>query len=128
MRLSNRTYLIHGTNQPEGVGRRTSAGCIRLFPEDIKNLFSMTKLKTPVIIVAQPFKVGEKDNRIYLEAHLPLQETRAQYDNDLVTPALDLIKEYANNKSAIIYWNKAKQAINQRLGIPKLIGTEKIGA
>ena len=29
------TYLIHGTNDPRGVGRHSSRGCIRLYPNDI---------------------------------------------------------------------------------------------
>ena len=41
MRLSWPTYLIHGTNDPNGVGRRSSAGCIRMFPENIQELFEM---------------------------------------------------------------------------------------
>src|SRR5690554_7635454 len=29
------SYLIHGTNRPDGVGMSVSRGCIRMFPEDI---------------------------------------------------------------------------------------------
>src|SRR5690606_40441903 len=36
MALSMPGYLIHGTNKPSGVGLRVSAGCIRLYPEDIE--------------------------------------------------------------------------------------------
>jgi L,D-transpeptidase ErfK/SrfK len=32
MRLSGTDYFIHGTNQPYGIGRRVSHGCIRLYP------------------------------------------------------------------------------------------------
>ena len=40
MRLGRRDYLIHGTNKPYGIGMRISHGCIRLYPEDIEELFS----------------------------------------------------------------------------------------
>jgi L,D-transpeptidase ErfK/SrfK len=33
-------YLIHGTNNPVGVGMQITHGCIRLYPEDIALLFS----------------------------------------------------------------------------------------
>jgi L,D-transpeptidase ErfK/SrfK len=33
-------YLLHGTNQPDGIGMRVSRGCIRLYPEDIESLFA----------------------------------------------------------------------------------------
>ena len=35
------SYMIHGTNKPAGVGLRSSHGCIRLYPEDIAQLFDM---------------------------------------------------------------------------------------
>ena len=51
MRLSNPSYLIHGTHRPYGVGLRVSSGCIRLYPEDIESLFSKVPLSTPVNII-----------------------------------------------------------------------------
>ena len=35
------SYLIHGTNDPRGVGRHSSRGCIRLYPADIAELYSL---------------------------------------------------------------------------------------
>ena len=35
------TYLIHGTNKPWGIGRRSSSGCIRMYPEDAEELFDL---------------------------------------------------------------------------------------
>lgn len=32
-------YLIHGTNHPGGVGRQSSAGCVRLANADVEELF-----------------------------------------------------------------------------------------
>lgn len=32
-------YLIHGTNQPDGIGMRASRGCIRMLPKDIESIF-----------------------------------------------------------------------------------------
>jgi hypothetical protein len=67
---------IHGTAKPLGVGRRVSHGCIRLYPEDIKDLFRRVSLETPVWIIYQPVKVGLRDNRLYIEVH-PSQTIRA---------------------------------------------------
>ena len=69
LRLSDPSYLIHGTNRPFGIGRRASHGCIRMYNEDIKSLFSMVHRGTPVKIVYQPVKVGKKDGNVYVEAH-----------------------------------------------------------
>jgi len=71
-------YLIHGTNKPAGVGMRVSHGCVRLFPEDIEDLFDAVPVGTPVRIVNQPYLVGWDGADLLLEAHAPLAEdTRA---------------------------------------------------
>ena len=52
------TYMIHGTNKPAGVGLRSSHGCIRLYPEDIVQLFEIAPIGTQVRVVNQPFVFG----------------------------------------------------------------------
>ncbi len=69
LRLSTPDYLIHGTNKPLGIGRRVSHGCIRMNPEDIKELHSMTNIDEEVVILYQPVKIGEKDGNPYIEVH-----------------------------------------------------------
>lgn len=75
-------FLIHGTNRPAGVGRRSSHGCIRLYAEDIAQLYAMVPLGTPVTIVDQPYKLGWRDGVLFLEV-TPNQEQSdaiANYD------------------------------------------------
>lgn len=43
-------YAIHGTNRPETIGRSVSHGCIRLRNEDIRELYGMVPVGTPVFI------------------------------------------------------------------------------
>jgi hypothetical protein len=43
-------YAMHGTNQPETVGRAVSHGCVRLRNEDIAKLYTMVSVGTPVYI------------------------------------------------------------------------------
>jgi hypothetical protein len=43
-------YALHGTNQPESVGRAVSHGCVRLRNEDIARLYAMVPVGTPVYI------------------------------------------------------------------------------
>lgn len=87
MRLSNPSYLIHGTHKPYGVGLRVSSGCIRLYPEDIESLYSKVPMNTAVNIVYAPFKVAVKDNALYLEAHKPLEDMDKR-DNYNMTPVV----------------------------------------
>jgi lipoprotein-anchoring transpeptidase ErfK/SrfK len=62
-------YTIHGTNIPWGVGMQVSHGCIRLYPEDIEQLFPMVPVGTPGEFVYQPVKIGARGGRIYAEVH-----------------------------------------------------------
>jgi hypothetical protein len=43
-------YALHGTNQPQTVGRALSHGCVRLRNEDIAKLYAMVAVGTPVYI------------------------------------------------------------------------------
>jgi hypothetical protein len=43
-------YALHGTNQPDSVGRAVSHGCIRLRNADIEKLYDMVTVGTPVYI------------------------------------------------------------------------------
>ncbi|MCX7818787.1 MAG: L,D-transpeptidase family protein [Kiritimatiellae bacterium] len=43
-------YGIHGTWEPETIGRSVSAGCIRLLNSDIEELFTLLPAGTPVVI------------------------------------------------------------------------------
>src|SRR6185503_8261098 len=41
-------YLIHGTNRPAGVGMQVTHGCIRMYPEDVAELFALVAINTKV--------------------------------------------------------------------------------
>lgn len=69
LRLSNYDVGIHGTNIPWGIGRLVSHGCIRLYPEDIEELFNVVKVGTPVEIIYEPVKIGFKEGHIFIEVH-----------------------------------------------------------
>jgi lipoprotein-anchoring transpeptidase ErfK/SrfK len=45
-------YRIHGTNQPEYIGRAISSGCIRLTNEDVIDLYNRVKIGTIVVVLA----------------------------------------------------------------------------
>ncbi len=121
MRLGRRDYLIHGTNKPNGIGMRISHGCIRLYPEDIKELFSKVSLKTPVNIINQPYKVGVKNDVIYLEVHPFLDEDKEKYENNL-TSVIALIIKISNNRKYQIDMRTAYEAIKNPTGLPIAVG------
>ena len=50
MTLNGGQYAIHGTNVPSSVGGFVSYGCIRMYNQDITDLFSRVSVGTPVIV------------------------------------------------------------------------------
>jgi lipoprotein-anchoring transpeptidase ErfK/SrfK len=43
-------YAIHGTNNPRSIGGFVSYGCIRMYNSDIRRLYSLVDVGTPVIV------------------------------------------------------------------------------
>lgn len=50
LQLSDSNYAIHGTNEPESIGRDESLGCIRMNREDVEELFALIPKGTKVVI------------------------------------------------------------------------------
>jgi lipoprotein-anchoring transpeptidase ErfK/SrfK len=48
--LSGGEYAIHGTNRPESIGGFVSHGCIRMYNEDITDLYNRVGYYTPVVV------------------------------------------------------------------------------
>jgi lipoprotein-anchoring transpeptidase ErfK/SrfK len=43
-------YAIHGTNRPASIGGFVSHGCIRMYNSDIRELYRLIEIGTPVIV------------------------------------------------------------------------------
>jgi len=120
LRLGQKSILIHGTNQSDLIGKRVSSGCIRMYPEDIANLFLSVPKNTPVIIMDQPFKLGWLDHKVYLEAH-PLMvdsENPAFAERDKLYQD---ISNAMNNYMTYINWDAVNSILKQTNGIPNVI-------
>jgi lipoprotein-anchoring transpeptidase ErfK/SrfK len=50
MTLSGGEYAIHGTNQRSSIGHLVSYGCIRMFNEDIQDLYQRVSIGTQVVV------------------------------------------------------------------------------
>ena len=115
-------YLLHGTNRPSGVGMRVSHGCIRLYPEDIEQLFNGIATGTQVRIIDQPFKLGWQGDELYLEAHNPaypgtIRETTDRFS----TPLIYRIQAIAEHN--LVDWSAVVRAIQNANGVPTRIGS-----
>lgn len=116
---------IHGTNRPYGIGKRSSHGCVRMYPEDIKLLFNAVNIGTKVTILDMPYRVGWKADALYLE----VMPTQAQSDAiaayrqpaPIRIPEVNaMIRDAAGNTP--INWDAVGEAISCRSGIPVIIG------
>lgn len=112
MRLSKGLYSIHGTDVPWSVGRLTTHGCIRLYPEDIGELFRLVRRGTVGELVYQPIKLGESDGEIYVEVHEDLYKRVP----DLQREALAIAREAGLVNR--IDLAQLRQAVDQKRGIP----------
>jgi lipoprotein-anchoring transpeptidase ErfK/SrfK len=50
MSLAGGEYAIHGTNQPGSIGHFVSYGCIRMYNEDIRDLYGRVGVGTRVVV------------------------------------------------------------------------------
>jgi len=51
MYLGETEYRIHGTNNPDTIGKRVSSGCIRLTNDDVTDLYERVKVGAKVIVL-----------------------------------------------------------------------------
>jgi L,D-transpeptidase ErfK/SrfK len=117
------SYLIHGTNKPSGVGRRASHGCIRMYPEDIEQLFNDIPIGTPVTVVDQAAKIGWHAGNLMLEVH-PSQgqadrvEAGESFPPEPVRELEYLLIDAAGREAKRLDWKKIRQIVRERRGIP----------
>ena len=115
IRLDVDLYAIHGTNDPWTVGRLTTHGCVRLYPEDIEYLYQIVDRGTPGEFVYQPVKLGERKGRVFVEVH---QDVYQMFDD------LDGLEAHARgvaSKAGLVDRidpDRFYLAVKQQLGIP----------
>ena len=44
-------YRLHGTTEPWSIGGNVSSGCIRMFPEDVIDLYQRCPIGTRVLVL-----------------------------------------------------------------------------
>jgi len=122
LRLALPEHLIHGTNKLFGIGMRVTHGCIRLYPEQMQELFDVVPPNTPVRIVDVPLKAGWQDGTLWLQASVSdappepaWQALRALFQDAArgrPLPAVD--------------WNATYAALKQARGIPLPVARDGI--
>jgi L,D-transpeptidase ErfK/SrfK len=117
------TYTIHGSSKPWGVGRRISSGCVRMYNDDVEELYDLVKVGTKVTIVNQPVKFGWINGELYMEAHPSVAEIdRLQIGGKIdATVSESTIKQaqtWAGSQSARLDVERVRTVARERLGYP----------
>ena len=121
--LAWRGYLLHGTNKPNGVGRRISHGCIRLYPEDIARLFENVPVGTSVTVVNQEIKLGWSGGALYMEVHPnPKQvveiEARGAFTPMPPPDIQSALAKALGDAPVAVNWQAIGRAVRERSGLP----------
>jgi len=119
-------YLIHGTNRQAGVGRRVSHGCIRMYRDDIKDLYERVVIGTTVTIIQQYVKLGWVRDDLYIEVH-PIEGEVDAVEASGKAPLLSDIEvvsriiEKVEGQETKINWRVVADSLQERTGLPTLI-------
>ncbi len=140
MRLGIPGYLIHSTNRPAGVGMRVTHGCIRMFPEDIRFLFNLVAVDTPVRIINEPVKVGWDGDELVMEVHRALdvspietnsgeistevlvEDSETRPEKNVLTALTEQFVAATNTRAGELDWQRAEMLLDRADGIPVLVG------
>lgn len=121
--LSEKGYLIHGTNKLFGVGMQVSHGCFRMYNEDISRFVRLVGKGTPVRVIKEPVKLGFSEGEIWLEVHRPREEYTARERQILWQQVMDEVAELRQRHPGVEVQRRAiEMAVDQGDGIPRMIG------
>jgi L,D-transpeptidase ErfK/SrfK len=112
--LSKSGYLIHGTNKPASIGLKATNGCMRLYPENVKLLYYDTPVNTPVVIVNQPYLIGQRNGMLYMEAHMPLEGSGSSE----LEKIYEKLRNVEKKSARALDWKKVKEIWTEARGIP----------
>jgi L,D-transpeptidase ErfK/SrfK len=121
--LPGGSYLIHGTNNPIAVGMAVTHGCIRMYPEDIAELFPLVPVGTPVYLINEPVKVAWVDGHLMLEAHPPV-DAEGQTGEPVLSIFEGLLEKAVGETVVAIHWDKAREELQAARGMPVVVGLE----
>lgn len=113
LRLKWPSILIHGTNDSNGIGMKVSAGCIRMLPDDMEELFALAPIGTKVKVINQPLKTGQHQGESFLQVYPSLNEKNNVELKRAIQKKLMALNVLKNNS--------VTQEINRQTGLVRKI-------
>jgi len=123
--LSEKGYLIHGTNKKFGVGMAVSHGCFRMYNDDISRFVYQVPKGTPVQVVREPVKIGLSRGEVWLEVHRPHEDYPQSDREQLWRQVFDKVEAFRQKHPGIEVQRRAiEAAVDRADGIPAMIGEQ----
>jgi L,D-transpeptidase ErfK/SrfK len=122
LRLGWPSYLIHGTDKPYGVGMRSSHGCIRMYPEDIVEIFDSSPVGTPITVVNSPYLIGRHRDDLLVQSYGALEDDQRQWQTalrDLLDQHLSApVRKKLRAQADAVNWDHIRSIVDTARGIP----------
>ena len=115
-------YLIHGTNREMGIGMPVTAGCVRMYPEDIEYLYDRVPVGSKVEIVHQPVKAGWSGDVLYVESHDPLEGSELTQEQRLQQLRAAIARTVGERADFTVDWDRVREAVLESTGVPVPVG------
>ena len=117
--LGTTGYLIHGSNKKFGIGMRVSHGCFRMLNNNVLEVAKMAPVGTTVRIINEPYKFGVSQNKVFLEAHAPLDDSGVQSVVDKHTTVINSLLKHDNLATGFqLDWEVVRDVVAGEDGIP----------
>ncbi len=111
--------LIHSTSEPWSIYSYASHGCIRVYPDRMKELFKVVKVNTPGEIIYRPVKAAVTgEGRILLEVHgdIYAKTKGLEYETKTLLHAMKIAGK--------VDWTKVRKVIAHRSGVAEEVTRE----
>ena len=121
--LNKSGYGIHGTNAPSSIGKAVSLGCIRMYEEDVKELYDIAPIGTRVKFIYETIVVTT--DPMLKETYITVFPDIYQMGTNTLTQALNAIKALSGwinlEPDEFILSNLLKQASGKPSVFPKRV-------
>jgi L,D-transpeptidase ErfK/SrfK len=98
-------------------------GCIRMYPDDVKALFPLVPVGTPVRLINEPIKVAWVDGELLLEAHPPVDAEGQSFEPN-VEQFSELLQKAVGDTTVAIHWDYAREVLQKADGVIATVGLE----
>jgi len=96
---------------------RVTHGCVRLYPENVADLFDRVPVGTAVHIIDEPYKAGWQGRTFYLEVHPRFDDAERRLPPDMYR-IQEVIVQAAGVSTADLDWTFVEEVAAEAAGIP----------